>query len=393
MSVIYVSPDRQLDDMLQSVKSKSEELSALADSLRSKLKALTEPDRSMGIESVVDALRNMNEERPYTGAELGVIMESAIRLPEGGLKGTAEEVDELAVKACSLRQSSYQDVVVDRLCMSASMYAARRIREFSAALKILPPEEATKAMLTYDESEMLRIVWEKEPDAAAAKWVPPATVPEGKYITSDRYSIPLARIMSPDYREDREYILTGRKKLHELVDRGVKDMACEIDIKFFTTVNGIVFESDEQGKPNHVSGKIQWRDLPATVDGFKEATSMLPTGNKYGRFVCRNFTVAATPETIKAMLEAGIDISHYGMNLVEIPLVSPSAYGSVYFFTEPLFLGKSFRLGDLSGYFKAEAFTLSGFLYWLLGFAFGNTAGMAIARFDLPKCEKKENDK
>ena len=59
----------------------------------------------------------------------------------------------------------------------------------------------------------------------------------------------------------------------------------------------------------------------------------------------------------------------------------------VYFFAEPSYLGKCFYLDDWTMYMKKEAFFIEMFSYWFGGFAFGNVAGMALARFH----QKKSN--
>jgi len=61
----------------------------------------------------------------------------------------------------------------------------------------------------------------------------------------------------------------------------------------------------------------------------------------------------------------------------------------IYFFAEPEFLGKCFYMDDWTMFVKKEAYFVSMFSYWMGGFAFGNTAGMALARFN---CNNDSND-
>lgn len=286
---------------------------------------------------------------------------------------------------------------------AATNYTRMQIREGSFAFKILPPEKATPDMLKYDLSDMLSIVWEKEPDSPGAKWVPLQTVPEGEYITASKYLIPLARIVTPDFRKDIAELLTTKQDIRKiLTDNSIKDGLAAIDVKFIETVNSIVFDADAQGEPNHLSGKVQWRDFPGPLDrsSFAEASKMLPSGNKKGKHVLRNYICLMNDVTARDLLklkrnDVGGDLSQRmfenGMVMTELMGIKmlftikgnlvPNNW--IYFFAEPEFLGKCFYMDDWTMYVKKEAYFISMFSYWMGGFAFGNTAGMALARFNV----------
>ena len=286
---------------------------------------------------------------------------------------------------------------------AATNYTRIQVREGSFAFKILPPEKATDDMLRYDLSENLAVVWEREPDSPAAKWVPLETVPEGEYIKSSRYIIPFARVLTPDFRKDIDELRTTKQDIRKiLTDNAIKDGLAEIDSKFIATVNSIVFDADGPGEANHVSGKVQWMDFPNEIDrkGFADATKMLPQGNSEGKFVTRNYCALMNEITARDILKLDHDAvgGEKSQDFFLNGLTTDTIMGIktlftiknhlvptnwVYFFAEPDFLGKCFYLTDWTMYVKKEAFFISMFSYWMGGFAFGNTAGMALARFNV----------
>lgn len=288
---------------------------------------------------------------------------------------------------------------------AATNYTRIQIREGSFAFKILPPEKATPDMLKYDLSDQLSIVWEREPDSPGAKWVPLETVPEGEYIQGSKYIIPMARVVTPDFRKDIAELLTTKQDIRKiLTDNSIKDGLAAIDVKFIETVNSIVFDADGEGQANHLSGKVQWRDFQEPLDRttFAEASKMLPSGNEMGKYVCRNYICLMNDVTARDLLklkrnDVGGDLSQkmfeQGMVMTELMGIKmlftikgnliPNNW--VYFFAEPEFLGKCFYMDDWTMFVKKEAYFVSMFSYWMGGFAFGNTAGMALARFNCAK--------
>lgn len=295
------------------------------------------------------------------------------------------------------------DVFEKKAQASATNYTRIQIREDSFAFKILPPEKATDDMLRYDLTEDLAVVWEREPDSPAAKWVPLETVPDGEYIKSSRYIIPFARVLTPDFRKDIAELRTTKQDIRKiLTDNSIKDGLAAIDSKFIQTVNSIVFDAPAAGEPNRISNKVQWMDFegPLNRDNFAEATKMLPSGNPDGKFVTRNYCCLMNEITARDLLKlerpevGGDKAQDFFLNgLTTDTIMGIKALftiknhlvptGWVYFFAEPDFLGKCFYLDDWTMFVKKEAYFISMFSYWMGGFAFGNTAGMALARFNV----------
>ena len=285
---------------------------------------------------------------------------------------------------------------------AATDYTRTQVREESFAFKILPPEKATDDMLDRDIDERLRIIWEKEPDGPAAKWVPLQTIPEGEYITSSRYIIPFARVLTPKFEKDLDELRTTRMDIRKiLTDNSIKDGLKEIDGKFMTTVDSIVKAGGTPNTPSPITGKTQWITTtdPLNRETFAEAKKLLPRGTTNGKFRLRNYCALMNDVTAQNLLklnrlEIGGDLAQeYWKNglttdtimgvkcifTIKDDLVKDN---HVYFFAAPEFLGKCFYLTDWTMFMKKEAYFVEMFSYWLGGFAFGNVAGMALCQFE-----------
>jgi len=285
---------------------------------------------------------------------------------------------------------------------AATDYTRIQIREESFAFKILPPEKATDDMLTRALDERLQILWEIEPDSPGAKWVPLQTVPDGEYITGSRYIIPFARVLTPKFMKDIDELRTYRQDIRKiLTDNSIKDALAEIDTKFIETVNAIVFNAPAAGAANNVTNKVQWIDLtdPLNRSSFAEAKKMLPRGTAQGKFRLRNYIALMNDVTSQDWLkltrdQVGGDLAQefFKNGLTTDTFLGVKAIftikdnlipdDTVYFFAAPEFLGKCFYLSDWTMYMKKEAYFIEMFSYWMGGFAFGNVAGMAVARFN-----------
>ena len=285
---------------------------------------------------------------------------------------------------------------------AATDYTRTQIREESFAFKILPPEKATDDMLDRALDERLQIIWEIEPDSPGAKWVPLQTIPDGEYIVGSRYLIPFARVLTPKFVKDIDELRTYRQDLRKiLTDNSIKDALAEIDSKFISTVNAIVNDTPGPGQPNRVTGKVQMIELsdPLNRESFAEAKKMLPRGNANGKYRLKNYIALMNDVTAQDWLKLGRDAvgGDLSEDFFKNGLTTDTFLGvkaiftikddlipdnHVYFFASPEFLGKCFYLTDWTMFMKKEAYFIEMFSYWLGGFAFGNVAGMALAKFN-----------
>ena len=296
-----------------------------------------------------------------------------------------------------------EDGQISKVAQAAQDVTRTQIREGSFANKILPPEQIGNERLAKTMTEDLIVIDDLEPDSPGAKYVPFETVPEGEIITGSRYITPMARIVTPMFTKDIDQLRTYDYPIRKvLTDNSIKDGMATHDRKFIETVNSIVMNTTT-GKPNDphpVTAKRQFMDFEEDLDRvtFTEATKMLPRGNKYGKFVARNYLLLAHENTLRDILkldrnQIGGDLAeeHWKNGLTSTTIMGTKCIstiknhlvpeGYVYFFAEPSFLGHNYTLTDWTMYLNKEAFFIKWFSYWLGGFSFGNIAGMALARF------------
>lgn len=307
------------------------------------------------------------------------------------------------VMNAKIMDSLDRDPLVKQAQEAATDYTRTGIREESFAFKIQPPEKATDDMLDRSLDERLQIIWEIEPDSPAAKWVPLQTVPDAEYITSSRYIIPFARVLTPKFVKDIDELRTTRQDIRKiLTDNSIKDALAEIDSKWIGTVNSIVYDCDGDGVQNK-TGKVQlWTTTEGlNRDTFAEAKKLLPRGNGAGKFRLRNYICLMNDVTAQDWLKLGRDEigGDLAQEFFKNGLTTDTFLGvksiftiksdlvpddHVYFFAAPEFLGKCFYLTDWTMYMKKEAYFIEMFSYWLGGFAFGNIAAVALAKFNQP---------
>lgn len=375
-----------------------------------KAKAVALADEQGELGQLVSYLAERNHDRPFTQAELDRIA-SSVEPPE--IKPLVGErlVDAIAREMAETPHGPEKRILMDRLRHEATALVRDYVKENSVLYRILPPNPASDNVV-YNDRHELGVYCDLEPDAPAAKWVPTNTEPTGEYVSDPRYWIPMSRVITPEVRIDVVDILRGRKRIGALLEEAGRGIVELLDRHLMDAVDGICKEADGPGtadfadsndvsgrisNPNRISGKCQWMaGLPTTYEGFMDATKMLPCGNENGKFVCRNRCLLSNDVTA-ARLIRGVygppKPEDYENGVCHEDILGVKAFfttnrdlvkdGDVYFFAEPDFLGRFLRMDDWTVYMKNEAFFLEFFAYFMGGFAIGNTAGVALAQFDM----------
>lgn len=290
---------------------------------------------------------------------------------------------------------------------ASTAFTRTQLREDSFTYQILPPVQATDDMLDKSlTNDLPQIIWELEPDAPGAKWVPLQTIPDGEYIQGSKYVIPMARIVTPKFTKDIDELRTYRMDLRRvLTDNAIKDGLAEIDGKFIQLTDDIVTDTvGGVGTAQTFTGKVQWRQFVGglTRENLAEAKKMMLSGSTFAgfenKFRLRNHIMLMNDVTAQEFLkyereEAGGDLSEemFRNGLVQEKIMGLKALytikggivpdNTVYFFAAPEFLGKFFYLTDWTMFLKKEAYFIETFAYWLGGMAIGNVAGVARADF------------
>lgn len=279
------------------------------------------------------------------------------------------------------------------------------IYEASFLGKILPKETVTDSELLPTMDESLAMMYEKQPQSAAAKWVPFGTMPEGKYITTSKYIIPAAKLQTPELVKDIDELRTTKMPVQSfLADDMIRRSVELIDGKFVGLVNQILDDSDANGIQNETGKRqiISFADSLNRVTWADAKKLMYQGSTKAGmQHMYRLRTSCAIMNEATAQEWTKLDRTQYGGDGAQKSLeegLTQDSFGGVkliytlkdniipdnwvYFFTAPEFLGHYFEIRGWTTFMELRATTLKFFSHWLGGCGIGNIAGVTLAKFN-----------
>lgn len=275
-------------------------------------------------------------------------------------------------------------------------FTRTKMREDSFQRKILNPVQITNDELDrqVDTDKPVKVI-DKEPDNPAAISMPFANLPINVYIKAPRYRVLFDRIVTPRFTKDvdelRTYVMDVRQVLS---DNAIKDMLAEEDSKFLAAVNAALGAKDSNqplaGVPLYqgISGGIT-RD--AVVDAKKimnRTPFRLETHVGLTNFVTwKEFEKWGRDEMggdlSQDIVKNGMQEAHFlGIDWIVTIKRDLVPDQTVYFFSDPKFIGKNFLLEDTTMFIKREAFMLEYFAYETTGGAIGHIGGLARADFE-----------
>jgi hypothetical protein len=270
-----------------------------------------------------------------------------------------------------------------------------RVREDGFARRIMPP-------LQISNDELDRQVWtdkpvkiiDKEPNSPAAVSVPYGALPTNFYIRGPRYQVTFDRLVTPRFTKDVEELRTWVMDIRQVLsDNAIKDMLAEEDSKFIAAVNTALIGQD---LPTPTSGSIQWKTIPGGIsrESVQDAFKVMPSTP----FHLEASTVLVNNVTIREFLKWGRD--EVGGDRSQDLLVNGWSEAefmrakwiitikrdiipdnTIFMFSDPKFIGKSFLLEDTTMYIKREAWMLEFFAYETIGSSFGHTGGLCRIDF------------
>jgi hypothetical protein len=274
-------------------------------------------------------------------------------------------------------------------------FTRTKMREDGFYRKIMPPLKIENDDLDrqVDTDKPCKVI-DKEPDSPAAVSVPFATLPINFYIRGPRYRVTFNRILSPratkDVEELRTYVLDIRQVLS---DNMIKDMLAEEDSKFISAFNAVLLGAD-QVVP--LSGVVQWETIDGgiTRETWADALKIMPRTPSH----FETETGLINNVTVKELLKWGRDemggdfsqdIVKNGwaetrfMNIDLIITIKRDLVpdDSLFMFSSPKVMGKSFELESTTMFVRREAFMIEYFAYQTMGGSFGHTNGLARADF------------
>jgi hypothetical protein len=270
-----------------------------------------------------------------------------------------------------------------------------KMREDGFFRRIIPPLQISNDDLDrqVDTDKPVKVV-DKEPDSPAAISLPFASLPINIYIKGPRYRVLFDRVVTPRFTKDVDELRTWVMDIRQVLsDNAIKDMLAEEDSKFLTAVNvGLV----GQDTVVPASGVPQWQTISGgiTRDTLQDAFKIMPRTPSH----LEVHTVLINNVTIREVMKWGRDEmgGDFSQDLVKNGWSEQEFMNarwiitikrdlvpddSVYMFSDPKFIGKSYLLEDTTMYIKREAFMLEFFAYETMGAAIGNTSGLARADF------------
>jgi hypothetical protein len=204
-----------------------------------------------------------------------------------------------------------------------------------------------------------------------------------------------ARIVTPRFTKDvdelRTYVMDIRQVLS---DNAIKDMLAEEDSKFIQSINAVMLGPDV---PVPYNGNVkQWETIDGgiTRETILDAFKIMPRGPSH----LEVHTCLINNVTIKEIMKWGRDEmgGDFSQDIIKNGWVEANFMGvrwiitikrdlvpddSMFMFSDPKFIGKSYLLEDTTMYIKREAYMLEFFAYQTLGGSIGHSGGLARADF------------
>jgi hypothetical protein len=274
-------------------------------------------------------------------------------------------------------------------------FTRTRMREDGFYRRVMPQLTISNDELDrqVDTDKPVKII-DKEPDSPAAVSIPFATLPTNLYIRGPRYRVSFDRIVTPRFTKDVDELRTWVMDIRQILsDNAIKDMLAEEDSKFISAVNSALLGADTAVP---WSGQAQWETISGgiTRETLLDAFKIMPRTDAHLEVA----TVLVNNVTIKEVQKFGRDemggdfsqeVLRSGwseadfMNARWIISIKRGLIpdDTIFMFSDPKFIGKSFELEPTTMYIKREAYMLEFFCYETAGGTIGHTGGLSRADF------------
>jgi len=304
---------------------------------------------------------------------------------------TTQEESRLLNEALFEKLSSHDPSLEKQAVDAVNDFTRTKMREDGFYRRIMPPLPISNDELDrqVDTDKPVKVV-DKEPDSPAAISIPFATLPQNLYIRGPRYRVMFDRIVTPRFTKDVDELRTWIMDIRQVLsDNAIKDMLAEEDGKFVRAVNtamvgaGLVVPTSGVVQHEVISGGI-------TRDTLWDAMKIMPNTPSN----LEVHTILVNHITIKEICKFGRnemggdlsqDIMRNGWTQTEfmgktwIITIKKGLVptNTMYMFSDPKFIGKSYVLEDTTMYIRREAFMLEFFAYETMGGSIGHTSGLA----------------
>jgi len=117
---------------------------------------------------------------------------------------------------------------------AAGLFIAQKLRERSFARQIMSPRQVTRYDLQVStDHDQLIFIDEKEVDVAPAKAINFRAEPDGKYIETPRYEIPIFEIASDLYSKKEVELLASTQPVTKVIEENVVREIEEVEDSYF----------------------------------------------------------------------------------------------------------------------------------------------------------------
>lgn len=249
-------------------------------------------------------------------------------------------------------------------------FIRRRIRENGFQRLILPFEDVKPSDLTPSlTSELPHIVEEMEGDQPGAVSLNYNDSPDTTFFRGDKFAMYFYEISTPEFTKNVFELMTYKSDVRGIVTGNMlKDMHTREDANFIAQVDNIVGPATSTGG---ATGKQQNFEI---VDTITSRTAYVDNLSHFDEFDLNNGTFLVNRKTAREFLkfdraqiggdaaeklfmdglDALVDFKLFGVPHISTIKKSLVPNWTVYKFAEPNFLGRAYRLQDITSFVKKE---------------------------------------
>lgn len=307
---------------------------------------------------------------------------------------TREEIQELNVGFFEQLDSRDPELIKNAVD-AVTDFTRTKMREQGFLRRIMPPIPISNGDLVrqMDTDKPVMII-DKEPNSPAAVTVGFGTLPNSLWIKGDRYKIGFCRLLTPRYTKDVAELRTWIMDIRQVLsDNALKDLLAEEDSSWLSAVNSALVG---QGTTVPTSGVAQWQKFPGgfsrenlfeanklirnTPFNLKEHTALINHVSILD--VCKFGRNEQGGDSAEEIMLNGWTLSKYmGIDWIITIKKTLVPNGTVYYFSDPAFIGKFYEQEPVTMYVRREAYFLEFFAYEEIGLGIGHTAGLGRADF------------
>jgi len=254
-------------------------------------------------------------------------------------------------------------------------FIRRRIRENGFQRLILPFEDVKASDLTPSlTSELPHIVEEMEGDQPGAVSLNYNDSPDTTFFRGDKFAMYFYEISTPEFTKNVFELMTYKSDVRGIVTGNMlKDMHTREDANFIAQCDRVVGSTPAAagGVTTGASGKQQCFKLAGTISNRQQ---YVPNLSHFDEFDLNNGTFLLNRKTAREFLtfdrsaiggdtaeklfmdglDALVNFKIFGVPHISTIKKSLVANGVIYKFAEPNFLGRAYRLQDITSFVKKE---------------------------------------